>query len=84
MIFHDLEALITKTGLEDKYILTRVVASRARQFCEKKSSTLDDMTSGRCINQAIRDLEDDNLTLIFPRGETPERQEDGGNDPLEG
>ncbi len=84
MIFHDLEALIKKTGLADKYVLTQVVASRARQFCERKSSNMDDLTSGRCINQAITDLEEGNIRLVFPSGKTPVTREEGGHDPLEG
>lgn len=84
MIFHDLEALLQKTGMADKYILTRVVSSRARQFCEKKSASLDDLTSGRCINQAILDLEEENINLIFSEEKTLAQQEDGGHDSLEG
>lgn len=84
MIFNDIEELLQKTGMADKYILTRVVSSRARQFCEKKSASLDDLTSGRCINQAILDLEEGNINLIFSEEKDFVPQEDGGHDPLEG
>lgn len=84
MIFNDIEALLKKTGIVDKYILTRVISSRARDFCEKKSSSLDDLTSGRCINQAILDLEEGNVELIFPKEEPLAPQEGGGHGSLEG
>lgn len=83
MIFHDLEALLEETGIVDKYILTRVISSRARDFCEKKSSSLDDLTSGRCINQAILDLEEGNINLIFSAEAPLTQQEGGGHGSLE-
>lgn len=56
MIFHDLESLLQKTGIPDKYVLAQVVSMRARQLSEQHNRALIDETSGRCINEAVEDI----------------------------
>lgn len=63
MIYTDLENLIDSTGIENKYALAMIVATRARQLSEQKGSALSGEGSELCITHSIEELENSELDI---------------------
>ncbi len=57
MIFYDIEEIIRKHGIENKYLLTVAVAERARQLSEQKGRYLvEDTTREKFISLALEEI----------------------------
>jgi len=57
MIFYDIEEIIRKRGIENKYLLTVAVAERARQLSEQKGRYLvEDATREKYISLALEEI----------------------------
>jgi len=57
MIFYDIEEIIRKRGIENKYLLTVAVAARARQLSEQKGRYLvEDTTREKYISLALEEI----------------------------
>jgi DNA-directed RNA polymerase omega subunit len=57
MIFYDIEEIIRKRGIENKYLLTVAVAERARQLSEQKGRYLvEDTTREKFISLALEEI----------------------------
>jgi DNA-directed RNA polymerase subunit K/omega len=54
MIYMDLEKIYRERGIPNKYILTLVIAARARQLSERKNTVLD--CDEKFITRAVEDL----------------------------
>lgn len=63
MIYTDLENLIDSTGIENKYALAMIVATRARQLSEQKGNVLSGEGSELCITHSIEELENSELDI---------------------
>lgn len=59
MIYLDLERIYKETEIPNKYILTLVVASRARQLSLRKDA---DGASEKYISQALNELTENKIT----------------------
>lgn len=62
MIYTDLENVLDKTGIENKYALAMIVANRARQLSEQKS-VISGESSELCITRSVHEVEDGKLDI---------------------
>lgn len=67
MRFFDIDKIQANSGVSNKYLLTSVVAMRARKISEDRGSLpLDERTRGeKFISTALGELENDNLSITF-------------------
>ncbi|NLI96018.1 MAG: DNA-directed RNA polymerase subunit omega [Synergistaceae bacterium] len=57
MIFYDIEEIIRKQGIDNKYLLTVAVAERARQLSEQKGRYLvEDTAREKYISLALEEI----------------------------
>lgn len=64
MIYTDLEGILDDTGIENKYALAMVVATRARQLSERRSSIIDGGAgSEQCISRSLEEVEGHELNI---------------------
>ena len=77
MIFCDLDERFSKLPIENKYLLTRVLAQRARQLSESKGRNILEESGEKYISSAIRELAAGSLVLFFsPEEESAPRSAD--------
>ena len=67
MIFCDLEKIYRERNISNKYILTLLVSTRARQLSEQKGRLLDGESSERYITYALEEVQKGDLAV----GELP-------------
>nr|WP_321499214.1 DNA-directed RNA polymerase subunit omega [uncultured Dethiosulfovibrio sp.] len=67
MRFFDIDKIQRNSGISNKYLLTSVVAMRARKLSEDKGSVpLDEKGRGeKFISTALAELENDSLSITF-------------------
>lgn len=65
MIYRDLEKLYQKCNIPNKYILTIIVAKRARQLSEQKGRNALSGGNVKFISQALDELESGRIGFRF-------------------
>lgn len=63
MIYADLEHIIEDHGIENKYALAMIVATRARTLSERKDNISDTSTSELCITKSLSEIEQSKLDI---------------------
>lgn len=73
MIFCDLEKIYRERNISNKYILTLLVSTRARQLSEQKGRVLAEDTGEKFISRALRDVQEGRIRfrLVEPPVKTP-------------
>lgn len=74
MIYMDLEKIYRERNIPDKYILTQVISSRARQLSERKGSAAD--CDDKFITRAVADLTEGRIGYKIVEAE-PENDNEG-------
>lgn len=64
MIYTNLEEMLEETGIENKYALAMIIATRARQLSERRDSIIDGSSSEMCITKSIKEIEDQELDIV--------------------
>ncbi|MCF7935008.1 MAG: DNA-directed RNA polymerase subunit omega [Synergistales bacterium] len=75
MIFYDYEQLYGDHNIENKYVLTIIVAKRSRQLSEQKGSHILEGSKETYITDALHDLEEGKLHVSMGPVDPPEREE---------
>lgn len=73
MRFFDIDKIEANSGVTNKYLLTTVVAARARRLSEEKSFSESDENGGeeKFISRALAELESNSLSVTFGPSEEP-------------
>lgn len=77
MKFFDIDKIEANSGVKNKYLLTTVVAARARKLSE--GSSYSDLNDGsgeeKFISRALAELESNSLSVTFPKEEAKPKDE---------